>query len=57
MLFRSSAIKTGTPLDNDSMSDLIDRLFACESPNISIYGKPTIITITLQELMDKFGKI
>ncbi|MCI0920348.1 DNA mismatch repair endonuclease MutL [Sphingobacterium rhinopitheci] len=56
-LAKSSAIKTGTPLDNDSMSDLIDRLFACESPNISIYGKPTIITITLQELMDKFGKI
>lgn len=56
-LAKSSAIKTGTSLDNESMSDLIDRLFACESPNVSIHGKPTIITITLQELMDKFSKI
>lgn len=55
-LAKSSAIKSGTALDNEAMSDLIDRLFACESPNISVHGKPTIITITLQELMDKFGK-
>lgn len=56
-LAKSSSIKSGVSLDNEMMSDLIDRLFACESPNISIHGKPTIITITLQELMDKFGKI
>ncbi len=56
-LAKSSAIKTGTVLSNDAMADLIDRLFACESPNISIHGKPTIITITLQELMNKFGII
>jgi len=56
-LAKSSAIKSGVSLDNDTMSDLIDRLFACESPNVSIHGRPTIITITLQELMDKFGKI
>lgn len=55
-LAKSSAIKSGTSLDNEAMSDLIDRLFACESPNVSVHGKPTIITITLQELMDKFGK-
>lgn len=56
-LAKSSAIKEGTPLSNEAMSDLIDKLFACESPNVSIHGKPTITTITLQELMDKFGKI
>lgn len=56
-LAKSSAIKDGTKLSNDAMSDLIDKLFACESPNISIHGRPTITTITLQELMDKFGKI
>ncbi|TDQ75207.1 DNA mismatch repair endonuclease MutL [Sphingobacterium yanglingense] len=55
-LAKNAAIKPGTALDNESISDLIDALFACESPNISIHGKPTIITITLQELMDKFNK-
>lgn len=55
-LAKNAAIKPGTVLDNESMSDLIDALFACESPNISIHGKPTIITITLQELMEKFNK-
>lgn len=55
-LAKNAAIKPGTTLDNESISDLIDALFACESPNISIHGKPTIITITLQELMDKFNK-
>ncbi len=55
-LAKNAAIKPGTPLDNESISDLIDALFACESPNISIHGKPTIITITLQELMEKFNK-
>lgn len=56
-LAKSSAIKDGTKLSNDAMSDLIDKLFACESPNVSIHGRPTITTITLQELMAKFGKI
>ncbi|MBL1410621.1 DNA mismatch repair endonuclease MutL [Sphingobacterium faecale] len=55
-LAKNAAIKPGTALDNESISDLIDALFACESPNISIHGKPTIITITLQELMEKFNK-
>lgn len=56
-LAKSSAIKAGIPLDSESIADLIDRLFACESPSISVHGKPTIITITLQELMEKFDKI
>ncbi|ERJ61077.1 DNA mismatch repair endonuclease MutL [Sphingobacterium paucimobilis] len=56
-LAKNAAIKPGTALDNESISDLIDALFACESPNVSIHGRPTIITITLQELMEKFNKI
>lgn len=55
-LAKNAAIKPGTPLENESISDLIDALFACESPNISIHGRPTIVTITLQELMEKFNK-
>lgn len=55
-LAKSAAIKPGTLLDNQAMAELIDRLFACESPNISLYGKPIIITFTLSELLEKFGK-
>ncbi|SUI98145.1 DNA mismatch repair protein mutL [Sphingobacterium spiritivorum] len=55
-LAKSAAIKPGTILDNQAMAELIDRLFACESPNISLYGKPIIITFTLSELLEKFGK-
>lgn len=56
-LAKSAAIKSGTSLNNDAIEELIDKLFACESPNISIHGKPTIITLTLAELMEKFDKI
>jgi len=55
-LAKNAAIKPGVKLDNNAMAELIDKLFACQSPNISIYGKPVIITFTLQELLAKFGK-
>ncbi len=56
-LARNAAIKSGTMLDRESMTELIDQLFACESPNVSLSGKPIIITFTLKELMEKFGKV
>ena len=56
-LAKSAAIKAGIALNNDAIEELIDKLFACESPNISVHGKPTIITLTLAELMEKFDKI
>jgi len=55
-LARSAALKTGTALDHASMADLIDKLFACAVPNISLQGKPIIITFTLQELAERFAK-
>ncbi|MFD1771888.1 DNA mismatch repair endonuclease MutL [Sphingobacterium suaedae] len=55
-LAKNAAIKPGTPLDNQEMSELIDKLFATESPSISMYGRPIIVTITLQELMQRFNK-
>ncbi|MVZ63112.1 DNA mismatch repair endonuclease MutL [Sphingobacterium humi] len=55
-LAKNAAIKAGSKLDNEAMADLIDRLFACESPNISLHGKPVIITYTLQELAERFAK-
>ncbi|NQD69260.1 DNA mismatch repair endonuclease MutL [Sphingobacterium shayense] len=55
-LAKNAAIKPGTPLNNQEMGELFDKLFATESPSISIHGKPIIITITLQELSERFNK-
>ncbi|MBE8713200.1 DNA mismatch repair endonuclease MutL [Sphingobacterium hungaricum] len=56
-LAKNAAIKAGTSLDQDAMVELFDRLFACELPNISLQGKPVLITITLQEFAEKFNKL
>lgn len=53
-LARSAAIKAGTALTQQEMAELIDRLFACQSANISIQGKPVILTFTVQELLAQF---
>lgn len=53
-LARHAAIRPGIELTADDMADLIDRLFACEMPNVSLSGKPIILTFTLKELMEQF---
>ena len=55
-LAKNSAIKAGTNLETEEMNNLIDQLFACQSPNASIYGKQIIVKITLEELAEKFNK-
>jgi len=55
-LARHAAIKPGTALSAGDMADLIDRLFACEMPNVSLSGKPVILTFTLQELAERFER-
>ncbi|PRD49362.1 DNA mismatch repair endonuclease MutL [Sphingobacterium haloxyli] len=55
-LAKNAAIRPGAALDNQEMSELIDKLFATQSPSISIHGKPIVVTITLQELMERFNK-
>jgi len=54
-LARNAAIRPGTVLDNQEMANLVDRLFATESPAVSLCGKPIVVTISLQELMEKFS--
>ncbi|MBY0244212.1 MAG: DNA mismatch repair endonuclease MutL [Sphingobacteriaceae bacterium] len=55
-LAKNSAIKSGKMLLNDEMQSLIDQLFSCKEPNISLNGKQIIETITLTELDKKFDK-
>lgn len=55
-LARNTSIKSGLALSSEEMNQLIDELFACETPNISLSGKPVISTFTLEELLQRFEK-
>ncbi|MCO4293160.1 DNA mismatch repair endonuclease MutL [Solitalea sp. MAHUQ-68] len=53
-LARNASLKAGTALNKDEMSLLIDELFACQMPKVAVSGKPTFITIGLDELLKRF---
>ncbi|HEY0899673.1 MAG TPA: DNA mismatch repair protein MutL, partial [Sphingobacteriaceae bacterium] len=55
-LARNTAIKPGAALSAEEMNQMIDELFACQTPNVSLSGKPVIVTFTLEELLQKFEK-
>jgi len=54
-LAKSTAIKTGQQLTSQEMSDVIDRLFACQNNNFTPDGKSIHTTISQSELLSKFG--
>jgi len=51
---RQLAIKTGQALKNHEMDELMDALFSCQVPNISIDGEPIVKTLSLNEIREKF---
>jgi DNA mismatch repair protein MutL len=51
---KSGAVKPGTALQQEEMSALFDHLFACETPGFSPFGKPTVVTLPLTEIQNKF---
>ena len=53
---KNTSIKIGRPLAYDEMTRLIDELFGCTTPYFSPEGRPTIITISSDELDKKFRK-
>lgn len=50
------AIKKGDPLSREEMNQLIDRLFATQSPYFCPHGRPVIVTLSLEELDKRFGR-
>ena len=52
---RRSSIDYGKVLQPEEMTQLIDELFACDLPYSSPSGKPTMVTMTLDELEKRFG--
>lgn len=50
------AIKSGQNLSVSEMQNLIDRLFACEQPQVTAGGRNTFLTFRLEELDKLFGR-
>ena len=53
---KNLAIKSGVELSKEEMSHMVDELFGCAMPYSSPSGKPTLITIPLDDLEKKFKK-
>lgn len=51
-----ASIMSGDKLTHDEMSALMDQLFACETPYFCPHGRPTMITISLDEFDDRFER-
>ncbi len=53
-LARSLAVQYGQLLSFDEMQSIVDELFACQLPNYSPDGKPSIVIMEIDELEKKF---
>ena len=49
------AIKNGQNLNANEMDFIVNGLFACKEPNISPFNKRTYITLTKEDLDNKFN--
>lgn len=54
-LAEATSIKTGQNLSKEEMTDLIDRLFACNHPNFTPNGKAIMVILSLEEIVAKFS--
>ncbi len=53
---RNGAVKRGEKLSASEMKNLLDQLFACETPNFAPDGKVVFLTFNLKELQKQFEK-
>lgn len=51
-----AAIKSGDPLTEEEMRNLVDRLFATKNPYYCPHGRPIIVNLTLKELDKRFER-
>lgn len=51
---RQLSIKKGQKLENQEMEQLMDALFSCQLPYVSVDGEPTIKTLSLEEVENLF---
>lgn len=53
-LAQSLSVKTGTTLTNEEQENIVNRLFACNEPNVSPFMKSTFITMKVEDIEKKF---
>lgn len=53
---KNAAVKTGKSLSQKEMKNMIDALFSCEKPYLSIEGKSTMVLVSEKELRERLGK-
>lgn len=53
---KSTSIKNGRKLTLEEMNTLVDQLFACDTPYLTVKGKPIIVKINEEELDQRFDK-
>jgi DNA mismatch repair protein MutL len=53
---RQQAIKAGQTLSQQEMYVLVEELFACNTPNVTITGSPTYLEFKEDYLDRMFGK-
>ena len=54
-LAKSLAIKPGTRLTNREQESILNQLFSCKEPNYSPFGKKTFITMSLDDMEERFN--
>lgn len=55
-LAEAAAIGRNQTLTQEEMSELTGKLFACKVPNLSPKGKPTLVTLEIDEIAKRFLK-
>lgn len=55
-LAKSMAVKAGRQLNGAEMQNLIDNLFACQTPQLSPNGKAIMVTIQADEIEKRFNQ-
>jgi DNA mismatch repair protein MutL len=55
-MVKNTSIKQGQSLSPEAMTELINDLFACEKPYLSIEGKPTVVVLSANEINTLFRK-
>ncbi|MHC5354606.1 DNA mismatch repair endonuclease MutL [Myroides sp. LJL115] len=53
-LAHSLSVKTGTTLSCEEQENIVNRLFACNEPNVSPFMKPTFVTMKVEDIEKKF---
>ncbi|MEZ4887034.1 MAG: DNA mismatch repair endonuclease MutL [Chitinophagales bacterium] len=53
---KNTAIKVGQKMTTEEMQNLVDKLFACQTPFIAPNGKPTFVKYRIDEIEKQFDK-